>query len=115
MRFEFEGQIIYWKGPSPYHFVAVPDDESSELHDVSAMVSYGWGVIPVEAKVGASTWTTSLFPKNGRYLVPIKTSIRRAEGLGVDDHVAVTLSIESLHPNQPLKRSDSNGVAGRQR
>lgn len=89
---------MYWKGPSPYHFVAVPEYESSEVHDVAALVSYGWGVIPVDASIGSSSWTTSLFPKDDRYLVPIKTSIRQAEGLGVGDYVTVTLRIDRVHP-----------------
>lgn len=97
MRLTFHGTIIYWRGPSPFHFVGVPESESAELQDVAALVSYGWGVIPVEASIGSSTWTTSLFPKNKRYLVPIKTSIRQAEVLGVGDYVTVTLNIARLH------------------
>lgn len=98
MRIQFDGVLVYWKGPSPYHFVEVPENESAELRDVGSLVTYGWGVIPVEASIGASSWTTSLFPKSGRYLVPIKSSIRRAEDLDLGDYVTVRLSISRLGP-----------------
>ena len=93
MRLKFSGEILYWRGPSPFHFVTVPDEESAELHAVSSIVSYGWGVIPVSAKIGRTSWTTSLFPKDGGYLVPVKASVREAEGLDVGDAVDVTLLV----------------------
>ena len=93
MRLDFSGEVLYWKGPSPWHFVAIPAEESDELRAVSIVVSYGWGVIPVVAKVGATTFETSLFPKDGAYLVPLKTVVRRAEGLSVGDVVRVILTV----------------------
>jgi hypothetical protein len=93
MRLNFSGEIWFWKGPSPFHFVTVPQDESAELHAVSALVTYGWGVIPVTAKIGKTRWETSLFPKDGGYLVPIKASVRTAEGLELGDTVNVVLIV----------------------
>ena len=90
---EFSSEIWYWRGPSPYHFVAVPPEGCAELHAVSKLVSYGWGVIPVTVRIGASEWTTSLFPKDGGYLVPIKDAIRAAEGLAAGDVVEVQLVV----------------------
>jgi len=52
MDLEFTGDVWHWRGPSPYHFVTVPEEESAALEDVSPMVSYGWGMIPVSAQVG---------------------------------------------------------------
>lgn len=69
------------------------DDESAQLEDVSPLVSYGWSMIPVSAKIGRSDWTTSLFPKDGGYIVPVKDMVRRAEGLDVGDVVSIRLSI----------------------
>ena len=54
-----------------------------ELEATSAFVSYGWGMIPVTAEIGRTAWTTSLFPKDGRYVVPVKAGVRKAEGLEV--------------------------------
>ena len=93
MRLTFCGEIWYWRGPSPFHFVTVPKKEIEELHSISALVTYGWGVIPVSARVGTTTWGTSLFPKDGGYLVPIRSSVRTAEGLELGDIVGVTLNV----------------------
>lgn len=97
MRLNFSGEIWFWKGPSPFHFVTVPQDESAELHAVSSLVTYGWGVIPVTVKIGKTSWETSLFPKDGGYLVPIRASIRKAEGLELGDSVKVVLFVGVNH------------------
>ena len=91
MDLEFGGEIIYWRGPAPYHFVPVPPEQSAEIKAVSRQVSYGWGVIPVLARIDDTEWETSLFPKDGRYLVPVKDVVRRAELLDVGDTVTVRL------------------------
>jgi hypothetical protein len=93
VRLSFSAKIWFWRGPSPFHFVTVPKAESAELHAISSLVSYGWGVIPVVARTGRTSWTTSLFPKDGGYLVPVKSSVRHAEGLDVGDTIAVVLTV----------------------
>lgn len=94
MHITFEGDIFYWRGPAPYLFVAVPDAPSQDIKTISGLVSYGWGVIPVRVRIGNTAWTTSLFPKDGRYLVPIRVSVQKAEDLEVGQRVVVELDIE---------------------
>jgi hypothetical protein len=91
---EFSGEVWHWRGPSPYHFVTVPDNESGELEAAAAFVTYGWGMIPVTARIGETTWKTSLWPKDGGYVVPLKAAVRRAEGLEVGDLTAVRLTVD---------------------
>jgi hypothetical protein len=91
---EFSGEVWYWRGPSPYHYVTVPDQESAAIESTASLVSYGWGVIPVTARLGRTTWTTSLFPKDGRYLVPLKTVVRKAERVDLGDTVTIGLTID---------------------
>ena len=93
---EFKGKIFQWRGPAPYLFVAVPEKESANIKLVSKLVTYGWGVIPVIVKVGETEWKTSLFPKDGRYLVPIKMLAQRAEKLKEDDEIRIHLEIQNL-------------------
>ena len=93
MNLEFTGEIWFWRGPAPHHFVTVPDAESADLEAVSAEVTYGWGMIPVTVQVGGTQWTTSLFPKDGGYIVPMKDAVRKAEALEVGDEVTVRLSL----------------------
>lgn len=93
MQLEFTGEIWFWRGPSPFYFITVAEDECDLLREESTFVSYGWGMIPVMARIGASSWRTSLFPKDGRYIVPLKVAIRRAEHLGEGDSPVVQLTV----------------------
>jgi hypothetical protein len=90
---EFSGIIWYWRGPSPFYFVTVPDEQSRDLKAVAGFVTYGWGMIPVVARVGNTQWNTALFPKEGRYLVPLKDSVRRAESLAEGATVTIQLEV----------------------
>lgn len=94
MRLEFTNEIIYWRGPSPFHFAELPQAASDEIKQVAAKVSYGWGVIPVLARIGETEFETSLFPKNGRYLLPLKDAVRKAAQLEVGQRVTAVLEIE---------------------
>ena len=93
MIIEFNGKIWYWRGPAPWFFVTVPAKQSRDLKAISGLVTYGWGVIPVLVRIGKTEFKTSLFPKDGRYLVPIKASVRRAEDLEEGDEVTVRLEV----------------------
>ena len=94
MVLDFSGEIIHWRGPSPFHFVTVPDEQSAAIEAVSSVVTYGWGAIPVRARIGRTDFRTSLFPKGDLYLVPVKAAVRRAEGLELGDHVGVRLELD---------------------
>ena len=93
MELEFAGEVFYWRGPSPYHFVRLPEEACAQIRAVATSVTYGWGVIPVTAQVGGTRFTTSLFPKDGGYLLPIKDNVRKAEALELGDHAAVRLTV----------------------
>ena len=93
MTWEITGELWYWRGPAPWFFVTVPDEQSADLREAAAAVSYGWGMVPVTASVGGTTWTTSLWPQEDRYVIPVKADVRRAEGLSEGDLVTVRLSV----------------------
>jgi hypothetical protein len=93
MSIEFSGEIWYWKGPAPFFFVTVPEKESRDLKTISSSVTYGWGMIPVTVRIGETEWTTSLFPKDGKYILPIKDRVRQAEELKEGDVAAVSLEV----------------------
>lgn len=94
MQLQSSGELIHWRGPAPFHFIAVPDAESAAIKDVSSLITYGWGVIPVAGRIRRTGWATSLFPKDGGYLVPVKVAVRRAEGLELGDVVPVSLTLD---------------------
>jgi hypothetical protein len=93
MHLTFEGQLFEWRGPSPFHFIAIPDDDRDAVAEAAAAVTYGWGVVPVRARIGSTEFTTSLFPKDGGYLLPVKDIVRRAEGLSIGEGVTVDMAI----------------------
>lgn len=95
MQLEFSGRIWFWKGPAPWYFVTVPGEQCAQLSPVAGAVTYCWGMIPVSAEIGRTRWTTSLWPKDGSYIVPLKSAVRKAEGLdeGGVARVRISLSI----------------------
>jgi uncharacterized protein DUF1905 len=93
MKIEFTGKIWYWRGPAPWFFVTVPAKQSGELKAILGFVTYGWGMIPATVRIGKTEWETSMFPKDGHYIVPLKTSVRKAEGLEEGDTVEVQLEV----------------------
>jgi uncharacterized protein DUF1905 len=95
VRFVFSGELIHWRGPSPYHFIALPPGEAGEIRSIANLVTYGWGVIPVEAVIDGVEFTTALFPKGPGYLLPVKDRVRLVLGLELGDVVEVELAVRS--------------------
>ncbi len=94
MKIEFNGKIWYWRGPAPHYFVSVPVEQSGELRVIAGLVTYGWGMIPVIVRIGGTEWQTSLFPKDGGYIVPIRLNVRNAENLAEGDEVNLKLEVQ---------------------
>ena len=95
MEVTFTGEIWYWRGPAPFFFITVPDAEAELMKDEWSFASYGWGMLPVFGRIGATTFTTSLFPKDGRFVVPLKDAVRRAEQLDEGDVPTLTLTLRT--------------------
>lgn len=98
IQLRFEAEVISWRGPSPFFFVPVPPPYGAELRRIARAVTYGWGMIPVVATIGGFSFTTSLFPKDDTYLVPLKAAVRRKTEVTAGDVIAVELAV------QPPKR-----------
>ncbi|MEW1803660.1 DUF1905 domain-containing protein [Streptomyces virginiae] len=93
MRMVFAGRVIEWRGAAPFYFVPVPQEQSADVQQVAAMATYGWGVVPVEARIGEVTFETSLFPRDGGYLLPVKNAVRKPLGLVAGDDVSVEMTV----------------------
>ena len=89
----FDAQIIEWRGPPPYLFAVVPECHVADIRYAALSESYGWGVVPVVARLGATEFATSLFPQGGTYLLPIKVAVQRAEAVGLGDRVRVAMRV----------------------
>ena len=92
MELEFSGELVEWRGPAPYHFVPLPPDEADLVDEVKADVVY-WGVVPVRARIGGTAFTTSMFPREDTWFLPVKDAVRRAEQLELGDVVDVRLQV----------------------
>jgi hypothetical protein len=92
MEIVFSGELVEWRGPAPYHFVPLPPDEADLVDEVKADVVY-WGVVPVRARIGGTAFTTSMFPREDTWFLPVKDAVRRAEQLELGDVVDVRLQV----------------------
>ena len=93
MQLRFTSRVVEWRGPAPYFYLPLTDEAAEDVHEVRRMATYGWGVIPVTAVIGELEFTTSLFPKDGGYLLPLKDAVRRPAGIAVGDEVTAELTI----------------------
>ncbi|HLK25440.1 MAG TPA: DUF1905 domain-containing protein [Caulobacteraceae bacterium] len=95
----FESEIIYWRGPSPFFYAPIPMDLADKVREAARVASYGWGCVPVEASIGDIVFTTSLFPKDGTYLLPLKVAVRRKANITAGDVISVEMTINP--PKRP--------------
>jgi len=97
--FVFDASLWLADADAAWVFVTVPEDISDEIED-AVWATGGFGSGRVEASIGTTTWSTSLFPdtKAGAFILPVKKSVRSAERVDVGDTVNVTLEIAVPDP-----------------
>lgn len=93
MRFSFSGELIEWRGPAPFYFIAIPASISNEIREDAKLLSYGWGVIPVRCRIGETSFTTSLIPRDGVFLLPVKNAVRLPEKLKLGDLISAEVEL----------------------
>jgi len=93
VRFRFKGEVIEWRGPAPFYFVATPRDVTDQISEIKNQLSYGWGVIPARVSIAGTTITTSLIPKEGSYYVPLKDAIRKPNQIQLGQMVDLVLEL----------------------
>ncbi|MGF7169728.1 hypothetical protein FHS91_001397 [Sphingobium xanthum] len=91
--FGFTADVLHWRGPSPYFFLVLPPDLAEEVRDAARAVTYGWGMIPVEAVIGEAAFQTSLFPKDGTYYLPLRDAVRLKADIAIGDRVTVEMTV----------------------
>ena len=93
MELTFTNHVIEWRGPAPFYYLPLPEEEADQVHDVRKMATYGWGVIPVVVRIGDVEFETALFPKDGGYLLPLKDAVRKPAGITVGDEITVEMTV----------------------
>jgi hypothetical protein len=53
------------------------------------------GQVPVRVTIGGTEFITALFPRDARYLVPLKAAVQRAEGIGEGALVEVAVRLRA--------------------
>ena len=94
MEFTFTSEVIEWRGPAPFYFIPTPAKFTAEFKAIAAQKSYGWGVLYANITLGDEYWKTTLMPKDGSYLIPVRKVIRLAQNLGVGKKVTVTVDFD---------------------
>ena len=93
MDLEFIAELWEWRGPAPFYWATIPPEGCDEIRADAEEASYGWGAVPVLARIGATEWETSLLPKDGGYVLPVKQAVRRAERIDEGDTVEIALTV----------------------
>ena len=96
MRFEFRADVRRWEvRRDDWYFVDVPLGFSAEIREwADARPRAGFGAVKVRAGLGATHWSTSIFPgADGCYSLVLNARVRRAEGVGYGDEVDVEIEI----------------------
>lgn len=94
--YTFTAPLWRWEARSAsWYFVTMPQDDSDDLRELPRPPR-GFGSVKVIATIGASSWSTSVFPdaqRSGCYVLPVKRSVRDAEGIDHEDIVEVTVEV----------------------
>lgn len=93
--YRFDAELWLHVGEAAWYFVTLPEDASDDIEARTVDQARGFGSVRVRVTVGATTWATSVFPdsKRGAYVLPMKKTVRKAEGLEDDDVVSIVLEL----------------------
>ena len=95
-RFKIKAKVWLYPGMAGWHFVTIPQKDSSQIKKTFSVIKRGWGSLPVLVTIGKTSWTTSIFPdkKADAYLLPLKAAIRKKEKIRDEDSITFTLEIK---------------------
>ncbi|WP_417433756.1 DUF1905 domain-containing protein [Hoeflea sp.] len=94
-RYQFDAELwLYAAARAPWHFITIPADVASQIRFMAGKTR-GFGSIRVRARIGETSWATSLFPDKatGSYFLPVKADVRRRAAIAAGDRVSVELLI----------------------
>jgi hypothetical protein len=97
VRHVFDAEVWIWdaSGDGSWHFVSLPEELSDDLREQFGHRAAGFGSLKVEVTIGSSRWRTSVFPdkKRATYVLPVKKTVRAAEGLDAGSTASVELEV----------------------
>ena len=95
MKYEFRGKVYRWPSNTAFFLVDMPKKYFAEIAEVGEVNRRGWGAVRVRAFIGRTEFETSIFPDAGTsaYSLPLKQSVRKAEGIDEGSTVFVQLEL----------------------
>lgn len=100
MEVVFDAELWSWDARrlDSWIFVSLPIEASDEIRDLTGGQTRGFGSVRVRVTIGASAWTTSIFPdsKRGAYVLPLKRAVRKAESLDEGDTTTVCVELRDF-------------------
>lgn len=98
--YNMRAEVWLYPGAAAWHFVTLPKKQSAEIKERFGAASRGWGSLPVVARIGKTSWKTSIFPdkREGAYLLPLKAEVRRIESVRAGETIAFSIDIDLRRP-----------------
>lgn len=96
MRYRFDSEVRRWEARrDDWFFADVPPEASAEIHEwASGRPRAGFGAVKVRARIGATEWSTSIFPADpSHYSLALNARVRRVEGIEPGSTITVELEI----------------------
>lgn len=92
----FDATLWRHNGNAAWFFITVPAEAGDQIDDQAPFPRAGFGSVKVDATIGSSTWSTSVFPGSDGWALPVKKQIRTKEGIDDGDAVRVSLRVVTL-------------------
>ena len=91
----FTAELWLSPGKGGWYFITLPLEESTEIKFFAGASTRGWSSVRVTARIGETTWKTSIFPSSGSitYVLPVKAQVRKSENLDAGDQLTVHLDV----------------------
>ncbi len=111
-RFQIKEQVWRYPGAAGWFFVRVGKADASKIRFIEESQKVGWGYICIQAKVGKTTWSTTLFPtKEKDFLIALKAAVRKAEKIEAGDIIKVSFTLTippGIRIQRPSRNKDTN-------
>ena len=93
--YKVRSKVVPYPGMDAWFFTYVDRKQAEVIREKHAKATRGFGSIKVKVRLGKTTWDTSIFPdkRSGTYVLPLKSAVRRAEGVEAGDTVSFRLTI----------------------
>ncbi len=92
--FKITGKLWIYPGMGAWHFLTVDKKTSKTIKSITSHLRRGFGSVKISAQVGKTKWQTSIFPtKDGEFLLPVKSSVRKVENLQADKKTTIQITI----------------------